>query len=71
MDIWNFLKYSITFAEGESAPLISCEPPPEGRVKSNMLPLSIKDEQLQNILSNKYLNSSARAKKRKKEEEEA
>lgn len=33
------------------------------RAKFNMLLLSIKDEQLQNILSNKYLNSSAQKKK--------
>lgn len=33
------------------------------RAKFNMLLLSIKDEQLQNILSNKYLNSSAQEKK--------
>lgn len=35
------------------------------RAKFNMLLLSIKDEQLQNILSNKYLNSSAQGKKKK------
>lgn len=34
------------------------------RAKFNMLLLSIKDEQLQNILSNKYLNSSAQEKKK-------
>lgn len=33
--------------------------------KFNMLLLSIKDEQLQNILSNKYLNSSAQGEKKK------
>lgn len=36
------------------------------RAKFNMLLLSIKDEQLQNILFNKYLNSSAQEKNKQK-----